>query len=33
MRKYYQGLVDRMQSLGGDGTPTGHDLPEDRMYM
>lgn len=33
MRKYYQGLAERMQSLGQGEALSGHDYPEDRMYM
>lgn len=33
MRKYYQGLADRMQSLAQGDPLASHDYPEDRMYM
>jgi uncharacterized protein len=33
LRKYYQSLVDRMQTLDQGDSPRGHDHPEDRMYM
>lgn len=34
LRQYYQELADRMRSLGdGEGSMTGGDYPEDRMFM
>lgn len=34
LRRYYQELADRMQALGdGEGSMTGGDYPEDRMFM
>lgn len=34
LREYYEGLVDRMQTLQeSDATAANRDFPEDRMYM